>query len=331
MNQSSNPLFDLSACNARNQFNNLPMEFIVPEPTQVVFVSDLFSTDYEGGAELTSEALLTSNTSPDKHFRVHSPSLTVDMLVKNKDKTWIIANFTQCDISVLMFLPTSGIKYYIVEYDYKYCVYRSEVMHRLQEKSECGCYKGKHGKIIELLHSNAQKVFWMSEAQKNHFHSRLPSLKEESNEQAPRNVVLGSVFKDEDLDFLVEVAAKEKLVKKPIEIWAIQNSPNWIKGSNETTAWCKSQDKIYRLLGGMPYKEFTKALSTCYGLAFRPLDKDTCPRIVIEAKIMGLELALNDNVQHKDEAWFSKTPEEIVAHLKTRAEFFWSQIEYMRR
>jgi len=326
---SNNPLKDLSACNGRSQFTGSAMEFIVPPKAQVVFVSDLFAADYEGGAELTSEALLLADSGPDNFFRVHSASLTVDMLNKNKDKTWIIANFTHCNISVLNYLPISNINYYLIEYDYKYCMYRSEVMHKMQTKQDCDCFVKPYGKMVELLHKNSQRVFWMSEAQKNHFHTRLPSLKEEESNN-PHNVVIGSIFKNEDLDFLMELAAERTTAKKlPIEIWAIQNSQNWIKGTNETSAWCKSEEKVFRLLGGMPYREFMKALSTCHGLAFRPLDKDTCPRIVIEAKIMGLELALNDNIQHKDEAWFGKTPEEIVTHLKTRASLFWSLISYV--
>ncbi len=331
MNQK-NSLKDLSACNGRSEFTGSAIEFIVPPKTQVVFVSDLFAADYEGGAELTSEALLNSKTAPESFFRMHSSSLTVDILEKNKDKTWIIANFTQCDISVLNYLPISGITYYVIEYDYKYCVYRSEVMHKMQTNSECDCPTRPHGNVVEVLHKNATNVFWMSRAQKEHFHSRLPGLIEEES-ATPHNIVLGSVFKDEDLDFLISLREERKTSKKlPIEIWAVQNSQNWIKGTKETKAWCDANGKIARLIGNMPYKEFMKTLATCHGLAFRPLDKDTCPRVVIEAKIIGIDLALNDNVQHKDEEWFKETTsEQIVEYLRTRADFFWSVVKFPTR
>jgi release factor glutamine methyltransferase len=47
----------------------------------------------------------------------------------------------------------------------------------------------------------------------------------------------------------------------------------------------------------MQYKDFLKELAKVDGFIFHPEDKDTCPRIVIESAILGLELDLNENVQ----------------------------------
>lgn len=325
MNQLDNKLKNLSACDGRSEFTRAAMEFTVPKNAQVVFVSDLFESDYAGGAELTSEALLLADSAPQHFFRVHSHSLTVEMLEKNREKKWIIANFTQCDVSVLKFLPSSGIDYTLIEYDYKMCVYRSEVMHKMQTGKECDCPESNHGPIIELLHKNARNIFWMSENQRNHFHSRMPALKG----QEDKNIILSSVFKEKDLSLLLALGQNRKYAKKlPIDFWAVQNSQNWIKGTKETMEACNKEGKATRLLGNMPYPEFLKTLSTCHGLVFRPLDKDTCPRVVIEAKIIGLDLSLNDNVQHKDEPWFQGTPEEVVAYLRGRASFFWSHFTF---
>ena len=42
----------------------------IPESAEIVFVADLFSEDYAGGAELTSEALIES--SPYEVFKIQS-------------------------------------------------------------------------------------------------------------------------------------------------------------------------------------------------------------------------------------------------------------------
>jgi hypothetical protein len=324
MSQEQKPnLRNLGAAIAKNHFNGVPVEFIVPPGTPVVFVSDMFAQDYSGGAELTTEAIIKK--SPHRVFKVHSQSLTVDMLEKYQDRYWIICNFTQADVAALAYLAQSKIKYSIVEYDYKYCIFRSEVMHQKQTGHSCDCPLRPHGILVEKLYSGAQHIFWMSEKQKEQFVSKIPSLI-----FAPdgKHIVQGSVFDDQTLDKLVslrEVHAKA-VSNIPIKIWGVQGSQNWIKGTQETIKWCTEKKLPVKVLGNMAYETFLAELASCHGLVFQPLDFDTCPRIVIEAKIMGCELELNNNVQHKDELWFTKSSDEIVSHLKTRGEYFWSHI-----
>lgn len=316
-------LRNLGAAIAKNHFTGVPMEFVVPSGTPVVFVSDMFASDYSGGAELTSEAIIAK--SPHKVFKVHSQSLTTEMLERYSDRYWIIGNFTQCDASALAYLSTSRIKYSIIEYDYKYCMFRSEVLHLKQTGHVCDCPLRPHGILVEKLYENAQHIFWMSEKQKEHFLTRLPSLIFSDDD---KHIVLGSVFLDKTLDELLALKKyhDESVNKIPIKIWAVQGSQNWIKGTKETIEICTKNKIPVKVLQNMEYSKFLKELASCYGLIFQPLDFDTCPRVVIEAKIMGCELQLNDNVQHKDEEWFKGTPEEVVSYLKTRGEFFWKNI-----
>lgn len=319
----NNPLRNLAAANGRNHFTNTPLEYVVPKTAKVIFVSDLFVEDYIGGAELTSEALMAK--SPHRVFKLHSQSLTIDMLQKNLDKYWILCNFTQVDSRVLEYLVArDDVRYSVVEYDYKYCVFRSEVLHQKQTNGPCDCPLRPHAMLVEKLYSKAQHVFWMSERQKETFLNKLPSLCFLKDDH---HIVQSSTFEDSHLDFLLSV--KNSTEKKfPIKVWAIQGSQNWIKGTQDTVAWAAQQKLATRVLGNMAYEDFIRAMSSCHGLIFRPLDLDTCPRVVIEAKILGLELLLNDNVQHKDEAWFKdKSPEDIVAYLRNRGDFFWKHIE----
>ena len=63
------------------------------------------------------------------------------------------------------------------------------------------------------------------------------------------------------------------------------------------------------------------------GICFKPTALDTCPRFVIEAKTLGCELELNDNVQHLKENWFNNSSvEEMLDYLKTRRETFWNAV-----
>ena len=99
---------------------NQQRDVLVPEDTEIVFVSDHFVEDYVGGAELTSEALIKS--SPFNVFKLRSNQITMKTLESGHKKFWIFGNFTSMNFDLI---PTivSNINYSIVEYDYKYCKY----------------------------------------------------------------------------------------------------------------------------------------------------------------------------------------------------------------
>ena len=77
-------------------------------------------------------------------------------------------------------------------------------------------------------------------------------------------------------------------------------------------------------MNGLKPEEFLEKLAQAKGLCFKPGGVDTCPRLVIEAKLLGCELELNDNVQHATEPWFESTASDnIVEYLLSRPAFFW--------
>ena len=69
----------------------------------------------------------------------------------------------------------------------------------------------------------------------------------------------------------------------------------------------------------------SEKLAESKGLCFKPSGLDTCPRMVIEAKLLGCELDMNDLVQHNDESWFKGSYDDIVKYLKSRPAFFWEK------
>ena len=85
----------------------------------------------------------------------------------------------------------------------------------------------------------------------------------------------------------------------------------------------------YELVWGIPYQECLEKLASNKGLVFLPKGGDTCPRLVIEAKLLGCELVLNENVQHKDEIWFdTEDTFDTQAYLFGARERFWNGIKY---
>ena len=73
--------------------------------------------------------------------------------------------------------------------------------------------------------------------------------------------------------------------------------------------------------------ETLQMLAQAKGLCSLPPGADTCPRMVIEAKLLGCELHLNDNVQHKDEEWFNTDDLSVTEnYLKSVPQRFWNEV-----
>ena len=126
---------------------------------------------------------------------------------------------------------------------------------------------------------------------------------------------------DGDLRFIESISGNEKDSN-----YLILNSNSWIKGTKSCVEYAQRNSLDFELISGLPYHELMIKLSTSKGLIFKPLGGDTCPRIVIEAKLLGCDLILNDNVQHKDEEWF-KSIDSCLEYLKNRTNVFWSFYE----
>jgi len=160
----------------------------------------------------------------------------------------------------------------------------------------------------------------MSEGQQDHYESRFPFLKERES------IVLSSVFDD---DFFATIKVLNKKYKSSDRKgWVVLGSNSWIKGANEAEQWCKDNDKDYEIVWGIPYAEVLDKLAQSEGFVYLPQGMDTCPRMVIEAKLLGCELQLNDYVQHKDEIWFDTDDDfDTQAYLYAARERFWNSIK----
>jgi|TARA_R110000824_G_scaffold4779_4_gene22686 hypothetical protein len=273
------------------------------------FVSDMFVDKHAGGAELTSEAIIQASYCDVK--KIESTAVTIELLEENKDEYWIFGNFSMVQQSALIYAATH-LKYSILEYDYKYCKYRSPEKHVFFEK-ECDCHVQHCGKVISVFFAKAKSLWFMSEKQKEYYENIFPFLKNQNS------FVLSSVFDTDTLDFIggLETNKNNK--------WLIVHTGSWIKGTQKGIDYAQKHDLEYFLAENLSYKNMLEALASSKGLIFLPLGKDTCPRLVIEAKLLDCELVINEKVQHATEEWFD-SKESAYEYLERRPQFFWNEI-----
>ncbi len=296
---------------------NIPEEKHLDPDSEVVFVADLFASDYAGGAELTSQALIDS--CPLKIECLRSKEVTIELLEEGHQKYWIFGNFSAMNMELI---PTivANLNYSVLEYDFKYCRYRSPEKHRFAEQIDCNCHTEMHGKMISAFFYGAKSLWWMSEAQENHYLGLFPFLKEKES------VVLSSVF--DDNYFATVKTLNEKYKNENRQGWIVLGSNSWIKGAEAAEAWCKMTGKDYEVVWNLPYSEVLEKLAKAEGFVYLPEGMDTCPRMVIEAKMLGCQLHLNDYVQHKNEVWFdTKDPFDTEAYLYAARSRFWGSIK----
>lgn len=289
----------------------------IPQDAQVIFVSDLFVEDYVGGAELTTQALI--DACPLKIHKLKSRYVSLELLKKGVDRFWIFGNFAELDPQLI---PTiiANMHYAIVEYDYKYCRYRSPEKHAQHTGSSCDCHEQMNGKLVSAFFYGSMGLWWMSEKQKQHYHSLFPFLASKDN------VILSSVFSDVTIGKITHLA---QMTKPQREGWIVLGSNSWVKGADDAEKWCKDNDKKYEVVWNMPYDEVLAKLATAEGFVYLPKGADTCPRMVIEAKLLGCKLELNDNVQHKDEEWFATDDVDgIKDYLYASKKLFWNGIKH---
>ena len=156
----------------------------------------------------------------------------------------------------------------------------------------------------------------MSEKQMSIHKQSLPGVKNENL------FVLSSLFNGDFFKFIEHIRNNSGSKNNK---WVVLGSRSWVKGLNETESHCKEKGYEYDVLWNLPYQQFLEKMAESKGLCFKPTGLDTCPRMVIEAKLLDCELDLNDEVQHSDEEWFNSSYEDIVKYLKSRPDFFWQK------
>ena len=281
----------------------------------IYIVSDFFIDEYVGGAELSTSSLISYCDR--ECIEVKSRQVTLDMLSNNKESTWIFTNFSLLNPQLIGYIAEILVNYHIIEYDYKYCRYR--LPQHPEHGGECDCESLPVGHLISKFYSSAKTLNWMSYDQMNHYHSKFPQLKNNNN------FVLSSIFSQEDLETIKDLILESQNVKKNSEILLLGSS-SWVKGFDRAREYCEERNIETKVVWNIPYKDTLKLLSTHRGIVYLPNGYDTCPRWVIEAKLLGCKIIDNQYVQHRNEPWFKKSANKIIKYLSDQPYYFWNRI-----
>lgn len=275
------------------------------QESEIVFVADLYLEDYVGGAEITSENLISKIKSEGKKYcKIKSNEVSNELIEAGINCHWVFFNYAAMNLNLI---PTivANIKYSIVEYDYKFCKYRSTEKHFENEQKKCDCHDSVQGKIISAFMYGSENLMWMSEGQRDFYFKIFPFLEEKNN------YVVSSAFSEKTINSLANNRKNKKRINKAL----IVGSNSWIKGVQDSIDYCKQKNIKYELVQNITHDELIKKMGEYEHFVFMPKGKDTCPRVLIEAKVSGMNTHVNLNCQHTTEKWWS-SPEEVEKYLR---------------
>lgn len=286
---------------------------------KIYFVGDFIYPEITGGAELTSDVFAkeTSEYCETEQIKASDFLRLKEILESEEDKYFVVGNYAHwINHPEFMMYFFQNARYSLIEYDYKYCHFRSEQLHKEKTKRDCDCNKSQRGQNVENFMLGADALFFMSKMQSEIFLERFPSLR-------VKNIKIpGSVFHAETVEKIVELSKNKKSNK-----WAVVKSDSWVKGFENSLQVAESRkiaesDFEYEVLENCDYDQFLNKLSGYKGLVYHPSGADTCPRLVIEAKYLGLELDIGEFVQNKHElttsSYFEEEGEEVGYQFEQR-------------
>ena len=123
---------------------------------------------------------------------------------------------------------------------------------------------------------------------------------------------------------------KELRSKEKNNIYAIiDGQGGWhsrAKGVSDSIHYAESNNLDYKLIKTKTYEEMLDTLCEFKGLISMPIIHDTCPRITLEARYLGLEVLTNSNSQHITEDWWKCSDQEAFEFTQSRPDYFWKEI-----
>lgn len=267
---------------------------------KIIFIADFFSEEIAGGGELNNDEAIAMLVS--KGFVVekyNSRNCNLDLIKKNIDSLFIVANFIQLHSSCIFYLQ-ENCKYIIYEHDHKYL--------RTRNPADYPEYKATESDIVnKIFYEKAQAVFLQSIFHTNIILKNLPNIKAVN--------LSGNLWSEEILNFLEELSKKEKQ-----NYCAIMNSNNWHKNTNGALLYCQKNSLDYKLIEPCEYKIFLDKLSENKKLVFFPKTTETLSRLVVESRMIGMSVVTNEKVGATYEPWFKLKGIDLINEMRQRRE-----------
>ena len=271
---------------------------------KVVYISDFFSDEVLGGAELYDSVLidqLRSRNIQVATFKSGDFSIRHLDLYLNTGFNFIVSNFVQLPEAVKKKMQVYGDRYVIIEHDHKYIVDR--------DPSNYSNFKVPPQRLTnQSFYTSAKAVFCQSVK-----HTEVIKL----NLQCNNLINLGcSLWSDEQLQLIRGCISTEKNNK-----CFVLGDNNPIKGLAKAKSYCDQNNIDYDVVPKQSYGKFLKSLASYDSFAFFPQTLESFCRVIVEARMLNCKLKTNNLNGCTYEPWFKKYKgEDLISFVQDKRE-----------
>jgi len=278
---------------------------------KVILISDSFIDDFVGGAALNDEEIYRLLSARFDVQKIKSRYLYEGFIQENLDSFFIISNFFGVNPAVRDLIQ-SKCKYILYCHDYKF-------VHHTNPSLYPNFLVPQHELINVNFHKDAHRIICQTKFQKDIYDRNL---------KCPEKTVSfsGNLWSEEHLKLLESLASVEKNSKH-----AIIDSKYPQKGVKESVQYCEENNLEYDIIGDPDYSSFLEILSLYSTLVFHPSTPETCCRVILEAKMMGLKIITNKLVGASYEEWYNLNSADLTNKMRQKREGFADFISKIRR
>lgn len=261
----------------------------------VLIISDFFREDYQGGAEMALDALISLIRNDCKLTTKKSLEVTPEF-IRDFDGKIILSN--------RMGLSTAC---YIELYKKNYCLWEHDFFYL--NSRDAGSYQDLKAPPEDIkesaieLYKNAKFVFLQGVA---HLHAYKTNL--DFNNGISTS---GNPWSESDLKLLESLQSIEKTGN-----YCVLNHQFSTKGTKKAIKFCNDNSWPYNVIPNMPHKEFLSELAKFKILVFIPDIFETYSRVCCEARCLNLDILVNPKVGFQYEQHSRLKGLELISYLR---------------
>jgi hypothetical protein len=261
----------------------------------IIFISDFFVDEINGGAERCNEAMIGMLKKDLTISKIKSNNVDVQFLINNKDTFFIVANFFNLSEKSKNYLA-SNCRYIIYEHDHKYLANNNPLKFK-------NFFAPESQIINKNFFYNAQYVICQSKMHSEIVYKNL----------LIQNIINagGNFWSEEDLFILESNINSDKNID-----YAFMETNNKNKGTYKSLAYCKEKGVSYTPLKPQNFHSFVSNLSKVKNFVFFPQWVESYSRVAVEAKILGCKVITNKFLGVSSEDYFSLRGKELLNKIK---------------
>jgi len=258
---------------------------------EIIFIADFFANQVLGGGELNNDELIKKIIQKGHSVKtINSHLVTSNFVEENKENTFIVANFINLRSDCIRALYNK--RYAIYEHDHKYLSTR--------DPGHFKDFLAPKDAIVNFeFYKRAKAVFCQSK-----FHLDIIN----KNLKIDNLVNLsGNLWDLKSLEFMRTISQKKKQ-----NLCSVMSSSIYHKNTREAVLYCEAKNLDYTLISDQDYYKFLEKLGTNQKFIFFPKTPETLSRVVVEARMMNVQVIVNKMIGATKESWFSLKGQDLV-------------------